>query len=658
MIRIDGLKKSFGTKSILENVTFHFPEGERIALVGPNGAGKTTLLDILTGVTDYENGEILKPSRLRLGYLPQEPNTHPMASVVEEAVSGGDGYVQTLVRRHRTALDKMTAAYSEANHRAWEILDDEYKRERGYSLDSDARAVLAGLGFSPAMMHKDPRELSGGWRMRLELAKIFLNRPNFLILDEPTNHLDLPSLVWVEKWLQAFTGTLLFVSHDRTLLRKLPTVILHLHNAKLTAYQGNFDRFLEERERRMEEEAAQAENLRKRREHLEKFVDRFGAKASKASQAQSKMKMIARIRDLEADVGGDDQFDTMHVSIPLGPPSGREVLRIKAGAIGYDKPLSRNLNLLIERGQKVAIIGANGIGKSTLLKTVVAAVPSIEGVFETGHNVRFAWFAQDQLETLNSAKSVLENVLESSPKATQGVVRNVLGSLLFRGDDVNKRVGVLSGGEKARVGLARLLMQEANLLLMDEPTNHLDISSCEVLSQAIQEYEGTVVFVSHDREFIDAVCTHVFAMLPDGRGQLFEGKLDDYRRLASRSGFPDVLDPLPTSGVDSPAVAPSSEIKQSGKLSEPEITSLKREAQKNIKAIEKLDAEMARLQRVLADCDRQMEESHSDFSRVASIAEEKKLTESQLAVSEEEWLELSEKVEFAKSTLISMGRTL
>lgn len=658
MIRIDGLKKSFGTKSILENVTFHFPEGERIALVGPNGAGKTTLLDILTGVTDYENGEILKPSRLRLGYLPQEPNTHPMASVVEEAVCGGDGYVQTLVRRHRTALDKMTAAYSEANHRAWEILDDEYKRERGYSLDSDARAVLAGLGFSPAMMHKDPRELSGGWRMRLELAKIFLNRPNFLILDEPTNHLDLPSLVWVEKWLQAFTGTLLFVSHDRTLLRKLPTVTLHLHNAKLTAYQGNFDRFLEERERRMEEEAAQAENLRKRREHLEKFVDRFGAKASKASQAQSKMKMIARIRDLEADVGGDDQFDTMHVSIPLGPPSGREVLRIKAGAIGYDKPLSRNLNLLIERGQKVAIIGANGIGKSTLLKTVVAAVPSIEGVFETGHNVRFAWFAQDQLETLNSAKSVLENVLESSPKATQGVVRNVLGSLLFRGDDVNKRVGVLSGGEKARVGLARLLMQEANLLLMDEPTNHLDISSCEVLSQAIQEYEGTVVFVSHDREFIDAVCTHVFAMLPDGRGQLFEGKLDDYRRLASRSGFPDVLDPLPTSGVDSPAVTPSSEIKQSGKLSEPEITSLKREAQKNIKAIEKLDAEMARLQRVLADCDRQMEESHSDFSRVASIAEEKKLTESQLAVSEEEWLELSEKVEFAKSTLISMGRTL
>ena len=658
MIRIDGLKKSFGTKSILENVTFHFPEGERIALVGPNGAGKTTLLDILTGVTDYESGEILKPSRLRLGYLPQEPNTHPMASVVEEAVCGGDGYVQTLVRRHRAALDKMTAAYSEANHRAWEILDDEYKRERGYSLDSDARAVLAGLGFSPAMMHKDPRELSGGWRMRLELAKIFLNRPNFLILDEPTNHLDLPSLVWVEKWLQAFTGTLLFVSHDRTLLRKLPTVTLHLHNAKLTAYQGNFDRFLEERERRMEEEAAQAENLRKRREHLEKFVDRFGAKASKASQAQSKMKMIARIRDLEADVGGDDQFDTMHVSIPLGPPSGREVLRIKAGVIGYDKPLSRNLNLLIERGQKVAIIGANGIGKSTLLKTVVAAVPSIEGVFETGHNVRFAWFAQDQLETLNSAKSVLENVLESSPKATQGVVRNVLGSLLFRGDDVNKRVGVLSGGEKARVGLARLLMQEANLLLMDEPTNHLDISSCEVLSQAIQEYEGTVVFVSHDREFIDAVCTHVFAMLPDGRGQLFEGKLDDYRRLASRSGFPDVLDPLPTSGVDSPAVTPSSEIKQSGKLSEQEITSLKREAQKNIKAIEKLDAEMARLQRVLADCDRQMEESHSDFSRVASIAEEKKLTESQLAVSEEEWLELSEKVEFAKSTLISMGRTL
>ena len=665
MIRMDGLTKTFGTKTVLDGVTFHFPEGARIALVGPNGAGKTTLLDILTNVTEADRGTVLKPGRLRLGYLPQEPNVKPMVSVLEEAVAGGEGYIQALVRRHRAALDKMTDDYSEANHKAWDLVDDEYKHERGYSLEADSRAILAGLGFTPEMAAKDPRALSGGWRMRLELAKIFLNRPNFLILDEPTNHLDLPSLVWVENWLQNFSGTLLFVSHDRSLLRRLPNMTLHLHNAKLTPYHGNFDRFLEERELRMAEEFAQAENLRKRREHLEKFVDRFGAKASKASQAQSKMKMIARIRDLESDVGGDDQVDSMHIAIPLGQASGREVVKIKNGAIGYEKPLSKNINLLVERGQKVAIIGANGIGKSTLLKTVVGHIPALAGTFELGHNARLAWFAQDQLEIMDSSRSVLDNVMEASPKVTQGVARNVLGSLLFRGDDVQKKVGVLSGGEKARVGLARLLLQEANLLMMDEPTNHLDISSCEILSQAIQEFEGTVIFVSHDRDFIDAVCSHVYAMLPDGRGRLFEGKLDDYRRQALKSDFPDVLDPLPVSGNDGgksgrSKVAPQASFTadSGSNMSDHEINTLKREAQKHQKRIAKLDVEMTRLQALAADCDRQMETHHADFNRVAAITAEKQTFESLLGKHEEEWFELSQKVDAARTALEGAGRTL
>jgi ATP-binding cassette subfamily F protein 3 len=554
----------------------------------------------------------------------------------------------------------MTLSYSEANHRAWELLDDEYKREQGYSLDSDARAILAGLGFSSQMMQQSPLTLSGGWRMRLELAKIFLNRPNFLILDEPTNHLDLPSLVWVEKWLENFRGTLLFVSHDRSLLKRLPTITLHLHNGRLTAYTGNFDAFLEERELRQGLEAAQAETLRKRREHLEKFVTRFGAKATKAAQAQSKMKMIARIRDLESDVDSDDQVDTMHVDIPLGIASGREVLRIKNGTIGYSRPLSENINLLIERGQKVAVIGANGIGKSTLLKTVVGELPAIHGTFETGHNVRFAWFAQDQLSTLDPSKSILDNVLDASANTTQGVARNVLGSLLFKGDDVQKSVGVLSGGEKARVGLARLLLQEANFLVMDEPTNHLDISSCEVLSQAVLDYEGTVFFVSHDREFIDSVCTHIYAMLPDGRGQIFEGKLNDYRRLAQKSGFPDVLDPLPVAetNTSAPDSIDNQVSTKSESLSEHEVTQMRREAQKNQKTIDKLDSEMARLQKLVSDCDRQMEESHTDFNRVAAIAAEKQSGEMQLSVLEEQWLELSEKIEKARTTLKALGRSL
>jgi ATP-binding cassette subfamily F protein 3 len=660
LIRVESLKKSFGSKTILNGVTFHFPEGERLALVGANGAGKTTLLDILTGVAEADSGQILKPNRLRLGYLPQEPNPTPMTSVIEEAVIGGDGYIQSLVRRHRAALQEMTANYSEASHRAWEMLDEEYKSEGGYSLESEAMSILSGLGFHGGMIAKDPSELSGGWRMRLELAKIFLNKPNFLVLDEPTNHLDLPSLVWVEKWLQSFKGTLLFVSHDRSLLRRLPTSTLHLQNGVLTRYSGNFDSFLEQREMQQELVAAQADTLRKRREHLESFVTRFGAKATKAAQAQSKMKMIARIRDLESDVVGEEDVDAMHVEIPLGQPSGRSVLSIKDGAIGYSQPLSRGINLLVERGHKVAVIGANGIGKSTLLKTVVGDIGALNGSFEIGHNVRLAWFAQDQLSTLNPEKSILENTLDASPKATQGLVRNLLGSLLFRGDDVYKNVKVLSGGEKARVGLARLLMQEANFLVLDEPTNHLDISSCEVLSQAITDFEGTALFVSHDREFIDSVCTHVYAMLPDGRGRLFEGKLADYEMMADKSGFPNVLSVQATSAqqTDKNPRTTSPTPETSAKISEQEVNRLKKEAQKNQKNVEKLDLEMSRLQRLIADCDSQMEQCHSDFNRVAALSDEKRGFEQQLAEYEEEWLDLSEKVESVRQTLMALGRTL
>ncbi len=658
MIRIEGLRKLFGAKTVLDTVSYHFQEGERVALVGANGAGKTTLLDILTGEIEPDAGVVIKPGRLRLGYLPQEPNANPRTSILDEVLAGGDGLIQSLVRRHRRALDDMTSSYSEDRHRAWEVLDEEYKREGGYSLEASARAILAGLGFAQSMFEQAPNHLSGGWRMRLELAKIFLNRPNFLVLDEPTNHLDLPSLIWVEKWLENFQGTLLFVSHDRSLLKRLPTITLHLQNGRLTPYSGNFDSFLEQREARQELEAAQAENLRKRREHLEGFVTRFGAKASKASQAQSKMKMIARIRDLESDVVLDNEVDSMHVQIPVGQPSGREVFRIKQGAIGYAKALSENVNLLIERGQKIAVIGANGIGKSTLLKTVVNEISPLAGEFVAGHNVRTAWFAQDQLSTLDPHKNILDNVLDVSVKVTQVVARNVLGSLLFRGDDVYKKVSVLSGGEKARVGLARLLLQEANFLVLDEPTNHLDISSCEILSQAVIDFEGTVLFVSHDREFIDSVCTHIYAMLPDGRGQLFEGRLDDYERMADKSGFPNVLNPTPLVADDAARSPLSAGSVDHDKLAEQDIQRLKRETQKNQKMAEKLESEMERIQGKIRDCDEQMEQSHSDFSNLAVLAEKKRLFESELAHIEEQWLGVSEKIEKARCLLGAMGRSI
>jgi ATP-binding cassette subfamily F protein 3 len=658
MIRIEGLSKSFGQKSVLGDVSFHFPDGERIALVGANGAGKTTFLDILTGTLDADRGEVLRPSRLKLGYLPQEPNPSPESTVLEEVLCGGHGHIQDLVRRHRQVSLALESGYSEAIHRAWEDVDQEYRLSNGYALDGIARSILSGLGFREGMLAQSPKTLSGGWRMRVELAKIFLNKPNFLILDEPTNHLDLPSLVWVETWLKNFDGTLLFVSHDQALLRRLPTMTLHLNAGKLTPYQGNLDQFLEERERRLSEEAAFAEGLKRRREHLERFVDRFGAKASKASQAQSKLKMISRIRDLESGVTGDDSIESMSLSIPLGVTSGREVLAIKNGEIGYKEPLSRGINLLIERGQKIAVIGANGIGKSTFLKTIAGRIDALGGDFKLGHNVNFSWFAQDQLDTLDQSKNVLDNILCSSASVTQQVARNILGALLFHGDDVKKLVRVLSGGEKARVGLARLLAQDSNFLLLDEPTNHLDISSCEILAQALRDYPGTVMFVSHDRQFIDSVCTHVFAMLPDGRGHLFEGVLEDYQRQARISGFPDVLTPSSDSdGVATPSkksIEGSQELKSES--DHVDVNRLKREMQRNQKRIIQLESEISSGQAKIADIDRRLADCGGDFQEAQKLTVQKKDLEDALAGIEAQWLELSGAVESVQNLLKKLGR--
>lgn len=645
-------------------MSYHFPEGERIALVGANGAGKTTLLDILTEEEEIEGGTILKPGRLRLGYLPQEPNLNPAASVLEESVAGGEGYMQALYRRHHEALHKMSVDYSDKTHAEFEKVDFEFQREGGYAMESEAKAVLKGLGFTDPMIHSDPKSLSGGWRMRLELAKIFVNKPSFLILDEPTNHLDLPSLVWVERWLQSYQGTLLFVSHDKSLLDRLPTYTLHLNLGKLTAYKGNFTSFLEQRELKMQQDAATSEGLKRRREHLQSFVDRFGAKASKAAQAQSRVKMIARIREMEDSVPSEDNADSIALTIPMGPPSGREVLKVKDGSIGYREVLASQVELLVERGQRIAVIGANGIGKSTLLKTIAGVLPPKSGEFTLGYNAVMAWFAQDQLDILETNKTLMYNVLQASAQTSEREARSLLGSLLFRGEDVFKNVGVLSGGEKARVGLARLLAQRANFLVMDEPTNHLDLSSVEILVEALQDYKGTLLFVSHDRNFIDAVCTHVFVMLPDGRSQLFVGKLEDYQRLAKTSGFPDVLDPAPIrSGSENsrqtpqPAKKVTHEVVEVAKTyTEGDITNMKRDIQKAEKRTSELDAHVANIQIEICSIEQKMEASHGNFAEIASLNEQRTKLEAAKSAHEEEWLGLAERMEVIRSTLKSLGR--
>jgi ATP-binding cassette subfamily F protein 3 len=541
MILIQNLLKRFAGRIILNSISYHFPTKARIALVGSNGAGKTTLLNILCKLDDADNGNITKPKNCVLGYLPQEPSLTPADTILSECLTGADA-INTVCHQRDEALRLMGENYSDELYARYEKLEMDFQNMGGYALESLAKEILSGLGFKNEQFALSPLILSGGWRMRLELAKILVKEPNFLILDEPTNHLDLPSMIWLETYLERFQGTLLFVSHDQELLNRLATMTLYLSQGNLEAYTGNFEAFLRQHELKKSQGIHAAKQLELQAAHVEKFIERFRGKPSKAAQVRSRYKMLSRLQGLQEAIPSSPDEARVSINMPMAQVSGKRVLLVKDATIGYPNlPLARKLSLPIERGQKVAIIGANGIGKSTLLKSIVGIIPFLEGTSEMGHNVLPGYFAQEQLDHLDGDLTALDNVMLTNPGITAQEARRILGGFLIQGDDVFKPLKVMSGGEKSRVGLANLLGRKCNFLLLDEPTNHLDMLSIEMLSQALDEYEGTVLFISHNRQFINEVATHIFAMTHNGRSQLFEGNLDDYVAAAERLKFPNVL---------------------------------------------------------------------------------------------------------------------
>ncbi|NRA65009.1 MAG: ABC-F family ATP-binding cassette domain-containing protein [Pseudobacteriovorax sp.] len=648
MISLENVSKGFGDKTILDNTNFLFPVGKRIGLVGPNGAGKTTLLNILCRIEEADSGKVLYPSNSTLGYLPQEPNPTPCDTVLEEAEVGADALIK-LRERLSHLVQKMNTDHSDKLIEEHERLENEFRQKNGYALEANAKSILSGLGFPKEMLTRSPKDLSGGWRMRLELAKIFIKEPDFLILDEPTNHLDLPSLMWVEKYLKSFKGTLLFVSHDRSLLEKLANHTILLGGGQIESYPHSFSLALEKREEKIAQEAAQIGNILKKRKHMEDFVTRFGAKATKARQAQSRVKMIAKL-DAKIDYLGGSTMESgaqsMSFSLPEPMQSGREVMDVQNLAIGYDKPLASELNLTIERGQKVAIIGANGIGKSTFLKSITGYIPNLGGQVEFGHNVDAVYFSQNHEDTLDFDSTCVDNVLSGNSKIGVPEARSVLGAFLFSGDDTLKKVSVLSGGEKSRVALAKVLVSKGNFLLLDEPTNHLDMSSVDALIETIRLFKGTILFVSHDRNFIDSVCSHIFVMLPDGRSRLFEGKLADYESMAKVQGFPNVLDPDEFVSI---ADEPNKETKEKAntqaqsRLSYTESKELKRKIQSSKRRLQKIESEQEALQLQKETITAQLTEiSPSDFEAIQAKSEELQRIETEIEQCEESWLEESE----------------
>jgi ATP-binding cassette subfamily F protein 3 len=521
---LDAVSKGYGGQQLLQDCTWRIGRGERIGLVGPNGAGKTTLCRILAGVEETDAGRVHRDSGVTVGYLPQEVTTGEDRTVLAEALPGFDevwrleAELESLASRMAgpDAGPELTETYGEVQHR--------FEALGGYRLEAEAKIILGGLGFSPDGAHRPLAEYSGGWRMRAALARLLLLRPDLLLLDEPTNHLDLESLQWLENFLAAYEGSVVIVSHDRYFLNRMVTAIAELAGGSVTLYHGDYDHYLMEREARQALREAQARNQAKRGAEIERFIERFRYKASKARQVQSRVKMLGRMERIETEADAR----RIHFSFPQPPRTGRLVARMSGIRKAYgDNVVYAGVDFLVERGDRVALVGINGAGKSTLLKMLAGTLPFDAGERVLGSHVEVQYYAQHQLDALDPTRTVLEEIELAAPEAQISRLRTILGSFLFSGDAVEKKVGVLSGGEKARLALAKMLARPAALLCMDEPTNHLDLASKEVLEEALSGFTGTIVFISHDRYFINRIATQVVEV---EHGQLAThlGSYDDY----------------------------------------------------------------------------------------------------------------------------------
>ncbi|MBX3033243.1 MAG: ABC-F family ATP-binding cassette domain-containing protein [Bdellovibrionaceae bacterium] len=539
MIHLSNISKQYGNKILYKNGTFQINAGEKIGLVGPNGAGKTTVFRIIMGEEGIDGGHISKPDRLVVGYFSQNIEEMKGRSAIEE-VKTAAGDVPRIQRRMQEldALlaepmddDQMTKVLEEYGE-----LQAEFERLGGYDLDARAAEILTGLGIGPDDYHRPTESFSGGWKMRIALAKILALNPEVLLMDEPTNHLDLESIIWLEEWLTKFPGAILMTSHDRDFMNRLVSKIVEVAHKTITPYSGNYDFYEREKAVRQEQLIAAAKRQDDMLAKEEEFIARFAARASHAAQVQSRVKKLEKIDRIEIPPDEKEiQFDW-----PASPRGGDEVLKIEnLGKIwktpeGKEKLVFKNANALVKRTDRVAVVGVNGAGKSTLLKIVTGQTDGSEGQAVVGSSIEVGYFSQNSLDVLDPNSTVIDEVHHHIPNSSLGYVRNLLGAFKFSGEDAEKKISILSGGEKSRVVLATILARPVNFLVLDEPTNHLDIKSRELLLDAIKRFNGTVMIVSHDRHFLREITTKVFEL---DRHQLTvtEGNWDYYlEKKASR----------------------------------------------------------------------------------------------------------------------------
>ncbi|MCY7349355.1 MAG: ABC-F family ATP-binding cassette domain-containing protein [Cytophagaceae bacterium] len=593
MLSINNLNFYFGSRPLYEGASLHIKPKDRIGLIGANGTGKSTLLRLIDGEYTPDGGSISKAGDCTIGFLNQDllsyQTNDSILSVAMQAFER-ENYLQRQIDK---VLHDMETAYRDEQIDKLARLQDEFEGLGGYTIQSRAEEILEGLGFSTAELQKPLRQFSGGWRMRVMLAKLLLQKPSLLMLDEPTNHLDLPSIEWVENYINTYEGAVIIVSHDRFFLDNTVNMIVEVSGAKLNAYPGNYSFFVEEKAQRNEIQKGAYENQQAKIRQTERFIERFKAKATKARQVQSRVKSLARMDMVDEVI---DANARVNFKFSFAQQSGRHVLHLEDVSKAYgDKRILTHRNARIERGDKIALIGANGKGKSTLLR-IIAGTEPIDGKRQTGHNVNFTFYAQHQLEALSVDNDLIAELRQTGTERTEAQLRSILGCFLFSNEDVFKKIKVLSGGEKSRVALAKMLLGEANFLLLDEPTNHLDMSSVNILIQALDQYEGTFVVVSHDRFFISEIANKIW-YIEDEQIREYPGTYEEYEWWKEERAAERKASAQSTNGSAQPEKKPKVEVKPKPvELSDNEKNAARQSLKKAQKQVEEAEQKIATLE--------------------------------------------------------------
>jgi ATP-binding cassette, subfamily F, member 3 len=547
VIQLSDLSKSFGDRTLIDHVTWQISDGDRVGLCGPNGAGKTTLLKMLASLDEPDSGAIVKPADLTIGYLPQDGLTHSGRTVFEEASSAFQPLLDIKAEMHDIEHRLGDASVPQHEHDAMLVryseLQDRFRLGDGYSMDLRIATVLRGLGFDAEDAARPAETFSGGWQMRIALAKLLLGRPNLLLLDEPTNHLDLEARNWLEEYLGAYPYAVILVSHDRYFLDSVVTRITDLNLRKLTDYVGNYSKYVAERDAMLERLRQAKKEQDDEIARVKMFIDRFRYQATKAAQVQSRIKLLEKVVPIEVP----PERKRIHFTFPACRKSGRTVLELKHARKAYEPvTVFRNLSLHIERGDRIALVGPNGSGKSTLMRMLSGEEAPDSGGRTVGHEVVIEYFAQDEAARLDPTPTVYETLASGSPTDMVPAIRNILGGFLFSGDDVYKKAGVLSGGERTRLAVARMLLRPSNTLLLDEPTNHLDLDSKDVLLEALEDYGGTLIFVSHDRYFVEKLATKIIEV-GHGEAVVYPGTYTEFLWSKTQQENPKTQIPTPKS---------------------------------------------------------------------------------------------------------------